>query len=182
MKYVMLQTLRLNKDFKSAYYWGKSAVGGGLITYVRRVKRLPGGGLAASRYGITTGKKVGNAVQRNRCRRLIREAFRLLVRESGIQREREDADIRRGAEDGGIRRGVDIVFVARDGCARLKMPQVQKQMRRQLIELQVLREPKGVGETGEAGSTGSGNPETKRLASKSTLKNTPGSTDESSKE
>ncbi len=33
-------------------------------------------GLGHSRIGITTSKKVGNAVRRNRWRRLIREAFR----------------------------------------------------------------------------------------------------------
>ena len=32
---------------------------------------------SANRLGIVTGKKVGNAVKRNRARRVIREAFRL---------------------------------------------------------------------------------------------------------
>jgi ribonuclease P protein component len=35
-------------------------------------------GLEHNRYGIVTSKRLGNAVQRNRARRLLREALRLL--------------------------------------------------------------------------------------------------------
>jgi ribonuclease P protein component len=116
-----MPTLRLNKEFKTAYYWGKSAGGSLLVSYVRQAKRLPGGVLAATRYGITAGKKVGGAVQRNRARRLIREAYRLLVKE------------------GRIRPGLDIVFVARADCVKAMMPQVQRQMRGQLDKLGAMR-------------------------------------------
>ncbi len=64
--------LKQNKDFRGAYYRGKAIVTPYVIVYARknREQRI--------RYGITTGKKVGKAVSRNRCRRLLREAFRPL--------------------------------------------------------------------------------------------------------
>ncbi|MBR2406084.1 MAG: ribonuclease P protein component [Clostridia bacterium] len=65
-----LYTLKLNKDFKTAYYHGKTFVHPLLILYVRKNREK------VSRIGITTGKKIGGAVQRNRCRRIIREAYR----------------------------------------------------------------------------------------------------------
>jgi ribonuclease P protein component len=39
---------------------------------------LAANGLAHNRYGIITSKQLGNAVKRNRVRRLVREAVRLL--------------------------------------------------------------------------------------------------------
>lgn len=65
-----LYTIKLNKDFKTAYYHGKAFVHPLLILYVRKNREK------TCRIGITTGKKVGGAVQRNRSRRIIREAYR----------------------------------------------------------------------------------------------------------
>ncbi|MGI5894618.1 MAG: ribonuclease P protein component [Candidatus Merdivicinus sp.] len=64
------ETLKLNKEFKRAYHQGKSLPTPYFVCY--RVKNRKQG----IRYGITTSKKVGNAVSRNRARRLIRAAFR----------------------------------------------------------------------------------------------------------
>ncbi len=68
----MLYTIKLknNKDFVRLY--GKGAfVSGGLCTvYYRR------NGKKNNRIGISTGKKIGNAVQRSRARRVIRQAYR----------------------------------------------------------------------------------------------------------
>lgn len=63
-------TLKLNKEFRRAYYQGKSIATPYFICY--RIKNRKQG----IRYGITTTKKVGNAVCRNRARRLIRAALR----------------------------------------------------------------------------------------------------------
>ena len=67
---VKMCTLKLNKEFKTAYYHGKTYVHPLLVLYARKNK------FKQQRVGITTGKKIGGAVQRNRCRRIIREAYR----------------------------------------------------------------------------------------------------------
>ena len=57
--------LNENKDFRRIYAKGKSYVSSSVITYVskNRCKQI--------RVGITTSKKIGNAVQRNRARSLF---------------------------------------------------------------------------------------------------------------
>lgn len=69
----MLHTrpLSLNKDFRRVYARARSRVHPLLVTYAIR------NGLPFCRLGITASKKVGNAVQRNRARRIVREAYRL---------------------------------------------------------------------------------------------------------
>ena len=84
-------TIKLNKDFRTVYYHGRSQVHPALVTYVRRNR------LGFTRVGITTGKKLGSAVVRNRCRRVIREAYRSLSPT--------------------LKAGYDIVFVARTKTA-----------------------------------------------------------------
>lgn len=68
-----LEKLKLNKEFKRAYGRGRSFVGAGVVTYI--VKNRTG----RIRIGVTTGKKVGNAVRRNRARRVILAAFRQCI-------------------------------------------------------------------------------------------------------
>jgi len=62
--------LKANRDFHRIYNRGKSFVAPAVVTYVRRCK---GDGVYL---GITAGKKVGGAVQRNRAKRVITAAFR----------------------------------------------------------------------------------------------------------
>ena len=63
-------TIKTNSDFRRAYMRGKSYTNPALVIY--SIKNRAG----ICRIGITTSKKIGNAVQRNRARRVIREAFR----------------------------------------------------------------------------------------------------------
>ena len=67
----MLKPASLNKngDFRRLYSRGKSAVHPVLVVYVMKNRT------GFCRLGITTGKKVGNAVCRNRSKRIIREAY-----------------------------------------------------------------------------------------------------------
>jgi ribonuclease P protein component len=66
-------TLNDNRDFRRLYNRGKSFVSPVLVTYIMKNKS------DNLRYGITTGKKIGNAVRRSRARRVIRAAFRELT-------------------------------------------------------------------------------------------------------
>ncbi len=99
-------TLNQNSDFRRAYGRGKSFASSALVTYV--VKNRVG----YCRYGITTGKKIGNAVERNRARRVIRAAFFQLCPE--------------------ISGNFDIVFVARSKTKYVKSTAVLKAMREHL--------------------------------------------------
>lgn len=80
-------TIKTNSDFRRAYMRGKSYTNPALVTYV--IKNRAG----ICRMGITASKKIGNAVERNRARRVIRESFRMI--------------------DKPIKGNYDIVFVAR---------------------------------------------------------------------
>lgn len=63
-------TLNRNCDFKRLYYKGKSYTNPALVVYLKP------NGAGICRIGITVSKKIGNAVERNRCKRIIRAAFR----------------------------------------------------------------------------------------------------------
>ncbi|MBQ3259408.1 MAG: ribonuclease P protein component [Clostridia bacterium] len=108
-----LTALKLNKEFRSAYYHGRSLVHPSLITYVRKNR------LGVTRIGITTGKKIGKAVKRNRCRRIIREAFRQLLPQ--------------------VKRGYDYVFVARAATVGRTSTELLHVMQKQLTEIGHLR-------------------------------------------
>lgn len=64
------QILNQNADFQRLYRSGAFCSLGSALLYVRP-NRLP-----YNRLGITAGKKIGNAVKRNRAKRIIREAYR----------------------------------------------------------------------------------------------------------
>ena len=102
--------LKENRDFQRLYR-GKFAAGAVLVTYAQKSKR------EGIRIGITTGKKIGGAVQRNRCRRIIRAAYRELAKQCSGK--------------------WDIVFVAREKTVPCKMQEVQREMRGQLKKLGV---------------------------------------------
>ncbi len=64
------EILKQNKDFQICYHKGKCVVSQNVIIYAKQNR------LSCNRLGITTGKKVGNAVCRSRARRIIRQAWR----------------------------------------------------------------------------------------------------------
>ena len=103
-----------NNDFRRIYARGKSYVSPLVVVYAlkNRTKNV--------RVGITTSKKVGNAVQRNRSRRVIREAFRALAPR--------------------VRPGFDLVLVARGKTPYVKSTDVRRQRERQLQAAGLLRE------------------------------------------
>lgn len=106
------KTLKENKDFRRLYYRGRTEASPCLVTYIMKNR------FGETRVGITSGKKIGNAVERNRARRLIRAAFS----------ECEDR----------LNGCYDIVFVARTRTAGVKMQEVYRQMEAQLRKLGAL--------------------------------------------
>ena len=81
--------LKLNHIFRKLYATGGFA-NGYLVLYARPNR------LGLNRVGITTGKKLGHAVVRNRARRRLREIYRI--------------------NEARFKPGFDIVVVARSRC------------------------------------------------------------------
>ena len=109
----MFTTLKENKDFRRLYHRGKSYVSPVLVTYVMKNRK------AGLRIGFTTSKKIGIAVQRNRSRRIMREAFRLIAPK--------------------LKTGDDFVFVARGKTPFVKCEAVKRAMTKQLKEAGVFK-------------------------------------------
>ena len=65
-------TIKNNCDFRRLYARGKSFQSPALVSYVMKNRA------GICRVGITTSKKIGNAVERNRARRVIRAAYSML--------------------------------------------------------------------------------------------------------
>ena len=61
-----------NREYQLVYRHGKSFVNRLAVLYV-----LPRSPKQPARIGFVTGKKIGCAVARNRCRRLMKEVYRL---------------------------------------------------------------------------------------------------------
>ena len=62
-------TLKSNSDFRRLYNRGKAVTDPALVVYYSKNRA------GICRIGITTSKKIGNAVERNRSRRIIRAAY-----------------------------------------------------------------------------------------------------------
>lgn len=107
------ETLKSNTDFRRAYGRGKAYTNPALVTYVNKNRA------GICRVGITTSKKIGNAVQRNRARRVIRAAFAPLANKTSP--------------------GYDIVFVARTKTVYKKSTEITEIMRQQLSQAGLLR-------------------------------------------
>lgn len=106
-------TLNKNREFNRLYSRGKSYVTSNLVLYVlkNRQKNV--------RIGITTSKKIGNAVQRNRARRIIKESCRKIISR--------------------VKPGYDIVLVARKRTAQVKCDVVLNALTKMLGEANVLK-------------------------------------------
>ena len=105
--------LKLNHVFRRLYARGESAVGRFVVVYARR------NGLGQNRLGITTGAKLGRAVDRNRARRRIRETYRL--------------------NESRLKRGWDLVIVARSAAIDGDFRELQKSFLHQCKKLNLLK-------------------------------------------
>ena len=104
-------TITSNRDFQRLYRRGRSMVSPGLVTYALKNKNNN------LRIGITTSKKVGKAVRRNRSRRVIRAAISHMMIPADTS--------------------YDLIFVARTRTAFLKSYEVEAYMREHLRALGV---------------------------------------------
>ena len=106
-------TLKQNSEFHRAYGRGKVKASPKLVTYAVKNRGM------GCRTGITAAKKLGSAVERNRCRRIIRAAF------SSISSDCSG--------------NWDIVFVARFKTKNAKSTDLTPIMLEHLTELGVIR-------------------------------------------
>lgn len=107
-----LPALKKNNEYRRIYSRGKYAVSSSLVMYT-----LPNR-FGAIRIGITTSKKVGNSVQRNRIRRLIRENIRLVFPK--------------------LVSGTDLVVIARKADPEAGLQSIGKEVRFLLKKLDIL--------------------------------------------
>ena len=99
-------TLRNQKDFSRVYNRGKSKGSRFVVVLYRR------NNLDFTRTAFVSSKKVGNAVERNRARRLMKEAY------SSIKNK--------------VKSGYDIVFVARNTISGHKEQEVEQVLEKTL--------------------------------------------------
>ena len=105
-----------NHLYSKAYSKGKRAVTSALAVYIlpdyaaKRLAKAHPQKKTVNRIGLTTSKTLGGAVVRSRCRRLMREAMRLIMKEKPVKV------------------GFLIVIAARHGMLQLKMDEVKKQL------------------------------------------------------
>ena len=91
-------SIKKNYEFKRIYKKGRSFVNPAIVVYIFKNNK------GINRIGITTSRKIGKAVSRNRARRIIREAYRQVEKELPV--------------------GYDFVFVARSRTCLLKQQDI----------------------------------------------------------
>lgn len=123
MKYF---SIKENHLFSKVYKKGKKAVARHIVVYV--LKDYKASTLEAAnpmkqkinRIGITVSKRAKTAIERNRCRRIIREAYRLCNREYVLKK------------------GFLIVMVARDSAVGAKSTDIKNDLIKLFSELNLL--------------------------------------------
>ena len=96
------EILRKKSDFDAIYRAGRSVPDRYVVLFLRK------NDLPYSRTAFLASKKVGNSVQRNRAKRLMRESYRL----------NEDK----------FSAGYDVIFIARNTINGRKLRDVEKSM------------------------------------------------------
>ncbi len=105
-------SLNQNRSFRYVYNKGRSLVSPLVVTYVLKNR------CGINRVGITASKKIGNAVKRNRARRVIKAAYEICKND--------------------VKTGYDIVFIARVKTADSKSNDIYFFMSKHLAQLGLL--------------------------------------------
>lgn len=107
--------LRKNEHFQAVFQRGTSAANKQFVLYSARQE-----GQAAFRAGISVSKKIGNAVIRNRVKRLIREAVARL--------------------ENAIPKGVDLVTIARPGVESMSLESIEQSLLHVMKRAKVIKQ------------------------------------------
>jgi len=112
--------LRKREDFRKVYQRGKSIANRYLVMY-----QFDNPQLASYRFGISISKKIGNAVERNRIKRLIKEAIRSILEQYEIKLHK------------------DFVFIARKPITELGFNEIKKNIEYLFNKLHLLKRKQG---------------------------------------
>ena len=118
------RVLRLNKEFRRLYYQGRYKPHPKVVTYCLKNSQNE------ARIGITTGKKIGNAVTRNRARRILSAAYRAVEKQLDLK-------------------GYDFVFVARKDIIGARSTELEKILFKQIAYLTKQKKNAGIIENQE---------------------------------
>ena len=106
--FVLQNELRLKRrnDFRKIYNSGRSYANRELVLFL-----MENNSIEHFRLGISVSKKIGNAVTRNRVKRLVKEAFRSLICEISIKNN------------------VDIIIIARSPTVNMTFTQFKRSLK-----------------------------------------------------
>ena len=117
-----------NHLFSKAYSKGKRAVTSALAVYVRadyasaRLAKAHPMKRVVNRIGLTTSTKLGGAVVRSRCRRIMREGL------LALEKERE------------LKTGFLIVIAARSAATKLKSTDIKRELESAFTKLGMFKQ------------------------------------------
>ena len=117
------RAIKENHLFGKAYSKGKRAVTSALVVYVlpdyaaKRLQMSDTRKQLKNRYGITVSTKIGGAVTRSRCRRIIREALRSVEKRAKLKL------------------GFLIVIAARSSAPKLKSYDIERYLDEAFLKL-----------------------------------------------
>lgn len=106
--------IKKSEEFQTVFKQGKSFANRELVIYYKRKRSQD-----HFRIGISVGKKIGNAVTRNRIKRYIRESFNQLKYE--------------------IKPSIDIIIIARNRTAQMNFHQVKRSVTHLLYKERLLQ-------------------------------------------
>ena len=117
------RAIKENHLYSKAYSKGKRAVTNALAVYIlpdyaaKRLAKAHPQKKVMNRIGLTTSTKLGGAVTRSRCRRIMREGLRALEKERPLKV------------------GFLIVIAARSAAVNLKSTEIKRQLDTAFIKL-----------------------------------------------
>jgi len=107
-------SLKKNFQFRYVYKKGKSVASKYIVVFILK------NNVEHNRLGVSCSKKIGNAVLRNRQRRLIKEAFRLIAKELATKDNKKTKNM--------LALGFDIVIIPREPILEASFDDIKKSL------------------------------------------------------